>query len=513
MKPNSALFSERSKLKLDLARRLIKPELNVDENDFDVTTAPYSGKAKAKEQNLAASESRSTEKTTKAGSRVGGEARSENARHEKPGLRGRWKMLGPARKSPKNPGASPGSPVTKKSRVVTKGTVAPSFPVVSSKSFAELNAIPREVSHRGTTSAEETAATTVDMSKIRSPVSQSTTTVSREEMSTLTIDLTDVIDDNVIVTTVEPMRLKDKTLVVETTQRESVTAASSVTPTTFTDSTGSTEFAEEVTLSATVTTPSDSSPAITTTTVTPRTLYPVYLPNSKSDDSQDTTTKNSFRPRYTKQQTDSKVAVSMVTSRTVGPTSRYIRKKSGVFTPFDAVPKVLSTEATVTQTKRREFRPRTATYRRHSEMPTSSLVQPTVAKQEPAFGVTITPKPTKFHSNVKSSSPSTRSIPTEPFVSVRVNDLSDSPPRLLGITDSSNGLSGSNIFNPTRSAFLAASNTTTLLEQLRSTVAPLLTNLGDKTPVFSGAYSNVETNGVSASRTAFVRPRAITFSR
>lgn len=513
-------------MKLDLARRLIKPELNVDENDFDVTTTPYSGKSKAKEPT--ASESKSTEKTTRAtkvnGSRLiphGSEAISENARREKPSVKSRWKLVGIPRKFPKNPNLddSSGSPATKKARVIPKSTVAP-FPVErsSAKSFVELNAIPRKitVSHRGTTSAEETAATTIDTNKIRSPMSQSTTAVSREETSTLVIDLVNAIDENIILTTepVEPMKL-GKTLVETTTkfdqardvydiQRETTTVASSVTSTTdaSTVSTGylTTEFAQEITLSPTVTTPRNShlSSAITTTTMSPNTLYPVYIPGTESDDSQDTT-KNSFRPRYTKQQTD-KVSVSMVTSRTVGPTSRYIRKKSGVFTQFDAVPKVISTESPVTQTKRREFRPRTATYRRHSEMPTNSLV-PTAAKQETT--VDVTPKPTKFHSSVKSSTTNTRSVPTEPFVNVRVD--APSAPNLVGITDSSNGLSGSNIFNPTRSAFLAVSNTTTLLEQLRSTVAPLLNNLGNKTPVFSGAYSNVENNGVSAAESGGFR--------
>jgi len=229
-------------------------------------------------------------------------------------------------------------------------------------------------------------------------------------------------------------------------------------------------------------------------------LYPVYIPDAKEynllDDKEKVTTpsdtsKSSVRSRYTKQQPD-KVAISMVTSRTVGPTSRYIRKKSDVFTPYNAVPKTSSTEATLTQTKRREFRPRTSTYRRHSEVPTSQVVvQQSATVDQTTVGVTITPKPTKYHAQV--ITPSARSLSPEPLVSVRIDTSNGTTSRTSGITGNSNGKNGnSNIFNPTRSTYLNT-NTTSLLEQLRSTVAPLLNNLGDKTPIFSGAYSNVNT--------------------
>lgn len=481
-------------MKLDLARRLIKPELNVDENDFDVTTTPYPAKLKMKEPS-AISESKNTEKTTRAPkvsvSRVAqGSSISEITRKEKPGMRGRWKLVGAPRKSSKNSNLNTPSesPVIKKNRMISKGTVTPSLVERISKNV-ELNDI--MASNRGTTSWEETATTT----KIRSPTS-------REETSTLVIDVLESINENIIITTEpnEPMKL-DKTFIETTTktnqmhdvydtQRETTTLTQRIPSTTESTEFLTTQFAQEVTLSPTVTTSRNSHLSSAITTTTPKRLYPVYISTSKDDSTSDTT-KNSFRPRYTKQQSD-KVAVSMVTSRTVGPTSRYIRKKSDIFTQYDSIPRVVSTEAALT--KRREFRPRTATYRRHSEMPTSgSLVQSTVAKEETTF--TITPKPTKFHANVKPT-PSIRSTPTEPFVNVRIDSFSDSAPR-LGITESSNGISGSNIFNPTRSAFLGG-NTTTLLEQLRSTVAPLLNTLGNKTPIFSGSYSNVDTSGVSA---------------
>ncbi|KAF7384815.1 hypothetical protein HZH68_014427 [Vespula germanica] len=85
----------------------------------------------------------------------------------------------------------------------------------------------------------------------------------------------------------------------------------------------------------------------------------------------------------------------------------------------------------------------------------------------------------------------------EPQVSVRITN--DTNPIDTGITDSSNGNTGttSNIFNPTRSAFLSGNST--LLQQLRSTVAPLLSSLGNRTPIFAESYSNVN-NGSSTPR-------------
>lgn len=534
-KPSAAsLFSERSKLKLDLARRLIKPQLNVDENDFDVTTVSYSAKSKLREAPTT-SESRNIEKTTKASkpsdARIAHRGLiSGSMQKEKSGPRGRWKIV-EARKSAKdrNPDVTPRSLVAKKIRVSSEKTIT-SSPAEgrSTKSVTEFNAIPRGISmsHRGTVSAEETAATTVDTTKIRFPMSQSATAL-REETSTLAAT-TGAVDENVIVTNLEPMKLdKVSTETMKSTtdeardiydvQREAA-IVSGITSTmdTLTESTvriHTTEYVQEITLSPTVTMPISSTySSFTAATATkPEKLYPVYIPNAKNRDPSMNTGKekttsdasrNSFRARYTKQEQSDKVAISMVTSRTVGPTSRYIRKKSGVFTPYDTVPKVVSTEATPTQTKRREYRPRTATYRRHSDIPTS-LVQPTTGSTtSTAIGgetasVTITPKPTKYHASVKSPTPSTRSLPAEPFVSVRIDTSNDTTPRGPGIVDSSNGDTGnSNIFNPTKSAFLATGNTTVLLERLRSTVAPLLNNLGNRTPVFSGAYSNVDT-GVS----------------
>jgi len=497
-KPSLAnLFSERSKLKLELARRLIKPELNVDENAFDVTTAAYSSKSKTKEVSTV-SESRNVEKTTKAinkliGTRVT-QGSSTSAPKEKSTVRDRWKIF-ETRKSSKDrnikaPFRSPADTI-KKSRMTSERAVAPSFiEETSMRSVTEFNAIPRliTVSNRGAGSLKETAATTVDATKVRPSTS---TTASREESSTLT-NTVETIEENSIITTIESLKLDKFIETITAPDTMSITDASTE------SKVHPTEFLQEVTLPPTVTTPSNMLLSSTLSTAKSEKLYPVYIPDTKEyslSDQEKTTTNDSssVRPRYTKQEQPDKVAISMVTSRTVGPTSRYIRKKTGVFTPYDAVPKSSSTEATFTQTKRREFRPRTSTYRRHSEIPTSQVVQSATVEQTTA-GVTITPKSTKYHAQVVTPSVP-RSLSSEPFVNVRI-DTTNNTPQVSGVTESSNGNSGnSNVFNPTRSTYLNA-NTTTLLEQLRSTVAPLLNNLGEKTPIFSGAYSNVN-NGVS----------------
>lgn len=478
-KPSLAsLFSERSKMKLELARRLIKPELNVDENDFDVTTVAYSDKSK---EVSTVSESRNVEKTTKAtGKLIGarathGSSTIASTPKGKSIVRGRWKLV-ETRKLPKDRNVEAplrsATATTKKGRVTSERASSFVEETSTRNVSSEFNTIPRliMVSHRGAVPMEET---TVDTTKVRSKIS---TTASRKKTSTLA-NTVDAVEENSIFTTIEPLKF-DKTSTETTTASAISITDSKVHPT---------EFTQEVTLPPTVTTPKSEK------------LYPVYIPDAKvfdlSANKEKTTTpsdtsKSSVRPRYTKQQQD-KVAVSMVTSKTVGPTSRYIRKKSGVFTPYDAVPKTTSTETPSTQTKRREFRPRTSTYRRHSDaLPTSQVAIQQSTVEQTTAGVTITPKSTKYHAQLVT--PSARSSPSEPLVSVRIDTSNDTTPRVSGISGSNNGNSGnSNIFNPTRSTYLSAN--TTLLEQLRSTVAPLLNNLGDRTPIFSGAYSNVNT--------------------
>ncbi|XP_015117782.1 mucin-5AC [Diachasma alloeum] len=143
--------------------------------------------------------------------------------------------------------------------------------------------------------------------------------------------------------------------------------------------------------------------------------------------------------------------------------------------------------------KRRENRPRTATYRRHSEGVVRSATT-----GAPAESVAITPKLPKFHSSVRSSNSSERSARQEPAVSLAAsNGTVSSDGNSTGISLTNRGSSGtapgsdSNIFNPAKTTYLISSNAT-LLEQLRSTVAPLLTALGNRTPIFSAAYSTVD---------------------
>lgn len=500
----ATLFSERSKMKLDLARRLIKPELNFDENDFDVTTVAYSGKPR---EVSAVSESKNVEKTTRASSQLSVNARanassiSENAQKEKSVVGNRWKTLVTRKLSPKdrNNEGLLRLLANAKNRATSERTVTS----VKGKSSTESNVITRGISHRSTVSEAKTAATTIGTTRVRSAISQ-TVAALREEISTLA---TEPEDANDIITTVEPLKLNkipaevtefNKQDVNEAQKKIATTATSDVTPiaetlTDFVKVQTTTEFPrEEITLlPATVTTPSNAHSSSASSEKV-YSVYPVYIPTKSRDSSgekiefESETTNNNFRPRYTKQQQSEKVAVSMVTSRTVGPTSRYIRKKAEVFTPYDAVPKPPSTEPPLT--KRRDFRPRTATYRRHSDVPTSQLVQNSTTE---TTSVTITPKPTKFSDQLVT--PSTRSSLSEPLVSVRIDTSNDTTSQVSGITESSNGNSGnSNVFIPAR---VSAGNAT-LLEQLRSTVAPLLNTLGNKTPVFSGAYSNVDT-GVS----------------
>lgn len=129
-----------------------------------------------------------------------------------------------------------------------------------------------------------------------------------------------------------------------------------------------------------------------------------------------------------------------------------------------------------------EKRPRTATYRRHSEIP-EKLFQPSAVQS-----IAITPKSITAKNDNQVLSPLLTQISTN---SVTVTNNTESS---VGISENSNGESGtSNIFNPARSALLATGNST-LIEQIRSTVAPLLNSLGTKSPVFSGAYKNI--NGV-----------------
>ncbi|XP_033310404.1 mucin-17-like isoform X7 [Bombus bifarius] len=233
------------------------------------------------------------------------------------------------------------------------------------------------------------------------------------------------------------------------------------------------------------------------TTSTPKKSYSSTQSKSQTSQEENITkkskfatsaTKPIFRPRYSKRTNEKsfekKTTDEQATFTTKLPvaTSRYSKKKSSVKSIDD---KSATTEGLSAQTRKIEFRPRTATYRRHSEIPTTLTESSTKVD---GVGIAITPRSTKYHATLKTSTVSPRSVAQGPQVNLKIaNETAQETP---GITGSSNGDSGnSNVFNPTRSTFLSGNST--LLEQLRSTVAPLLSSLGNKTPVFSGSYSNV----------------------
>lgn len=172
--------------------------------------------------------------------------------------------------------------------------------------------------------------------------------------------------------------------------------------------------------------------------------------------------------------------------------------------------------------RRRDFRSRTATYRRHLVSPVSinsqeitrdiktseewkaevnkrekiQIVKPEPAEKKEFASVAITPR---YHASIKTENTTQRSVKQEPALSLKLSNTTESKidsegslnsTGISSISRGSSGNSDSNIFNPTKSTYLISSNIS-LLEQLRSTVAPLLSVLGAKTPEFAAAYSNV----------------------
>lgn len=467
---------------------------------------PYSDKSQVKEISIV-NENKNVEKTTKTND-VNVLHEIANTQKEKSITRNRWKIL-EAGKSSKNrniESSFKSSMIKKNQRPSERMIISSSVEGTSMSSISKFNTIPRRTSHRSIISVEETTAMTTDMTKVQTLISQNI--MPREETSAL-VNIIKALDENNIVT-IKPLKQNETSIKIIKSDKQERNksgirkeAAVTMNSTPITDASiestniYTTEFAHEITLSPTVTTPS----SVHLLTMESKKLYPVYIPDSKKYDLledknrklMNDTNKSVFQPRYTKQQTSDKVAISMVTSMTVGPTNRYIKKKSNVSTPYDAVPKSLSTEATFTQTKHREFRPRTATYRRHSEISTNQLMiqQSTKAdKKVTADTITVIPKPTQYHAQVITAKDSKSS---KPLVNVKINTSNNSTPLIF--SENNNGNSDSNIFNPTKSVFVSK-NTTTLLEQLGNTVAPLLNTLSDKTPIFSRAYSNVNT-GVS----------------
>lgn len=459
-------------MKLELARRLVKPELNIEENDLDATTASSFSKPKpngvpvvdqasiiAKYPNPAATGRRSPSSV-------------ENTRDEasvKPA-----KLADPRtgleEYSPKVTGSRPYN--LKKGRIIAERMVTSIS--IEEKPAVEDTTRPYVLSTNPSViaSAEESSATTIDSARIR--VNNRGGKKSKEEDSPpwkhakVSLYSTQTVENNDPVTTATPK----KSYAYQSRNGKSQ------------------EQATTIEQNPTTSVPKKSYAS------TQRKLQTSHEEAfGKKSKLANSATKTTFRPRYSKRTKQKSVEektndyqVSVTTKMPIA-TSRYSRKKSAV-KASEEKSKSVTSQGISTQTRKTEFRPRTATYRRHSDVLTTSVESTTRAE---GTGVAITPRSSKYHATLKTSTEPTRSVAQEPQVNLRIaNESTPETPETPGITGSSNGDSGNtNIFNPTRSTFLSGNNT--LLEQLRSTVAPLLSSLGNKTPVFSGAYSNVNT--------------------
>lgn len=436
-------------MKLDLARRLVKPELNIEENDLDATTAS------------------SFSKPTSTSS--AGDGTSKVAKFVKPGAAKRRGSTEASQDVDK------GSKLFRSGKSVedSKGTMRP-FTLRKGRVISERMVTSISVEER----PEETT-------KSYTSTNPSVSTVFAEEGSPSTIDSTRV--------RLSALRSSKKSREDDKLSREtndSVTTFKPKKPYVYQSRNSKTQDQSTTVEQTSVTTAPKKSHSTTKHNTTRRksqasqeefvTKKPKFTEVSSS------ITKATLRPRYSKRgkakSVEEKTENETHTTRVPPAISRYSRKKS-IIKSADKV-KVTTTAGPATQTKKQEFRPRTATYRRHSEVPTT-LVETTTKVDA---GVAITPRVSRYHAILKSSTPSPRSVPQEP--QVNLNIVNDTAQQAVGITGSSNGDSGStNIFSPARSVALTGNNT--LLEQLRSTVAPLLSSLGNKTPIFSGSYSNV----------------------
>ncbi|XP_058790419.1 uncharacterized protein LOC131663799 [Phymastichus coffea] len=138
-----------------------------------------------------------------------------------------------------------------------------------------------------------------------------------------------------------------------------------------------------------------------------------------------------------------------------------------------------------------EYKPRAAALSNDSGSPVF-VVYPSAT--EKPLSIAITPKVQRYQATIKPNETELgqQSVTQEPVISVKVSSGNETAE--ISIHDSNNGnsgnVAGSNIFNPVESAAILESGNATLLEHLRSTVAPLLNTLGNKSPVFAGVYKN-----------------------
>lgn len=144
-----------------------------------------------------------------------------------------------------------------------------------------------------------------------------------------------------------------------------------------------------------------------------------------------------------------------------------------------------------------DYKPRSAALTNDSGSPVY-VVYPSAT--EKPLSVAITPKIYRYHATVKPDDELLgqplalqQSIMQEPIISVKVSSGDGSVDNSIVLDPNSN------IFNPAQSAKILETGNATILEQLRSTVAPLLSTLGAKSPVFQSVYKNTN-SAVSSSR-------------
>ncbi|XP_029054613.2 mucin-2-like isoform X5 [Osmia bicornis bicornis] len=451
---SAALFAERSRMKLELARRLVKPELNIEENDLDATTASSFSKPKPTVLSTVDETSKVTKfvKPSQTSRRSSTEKRSkENEKASKVSASGSTVEDSSSRLA---------RPNSKKGRIISERMVT-SISVEERAAIEDTTKPYASTVHSVVTSAsaEEGSATTIDSTRIRLSNFRNGKK-SKEENSTNKRR----IENHHTITTFKPKKPYAYQPRGTKLQEQSTTPVQS--PVASSKKTYASPKYNGGQRKSQTSLEEDANQRIKSTGVTKPTFRPRYSKRTKQKSIEDKPT--DFEATIT-----TKVPIA---------TSRYSRKKA-VVKATEAKSKA-TTEGTATQTKKLEFRPRTATYRRHSDVPTT-LVE--VSTKVDGTRVAITPRSTKFSATLKPTE-STRSVAQEPQMNLKI--ANDTTQDGSGITGSSNGDSGNtNIFSPTRSTILTGNNT--LLEQLRSTVAPLLNSLGNKTPVFSGSYSNV----------------------
>ncbi|XP_050582040.1 mucin-5AC-like isoform X8 [Bombus affinis] len=465
-KSSAALFAERSRMKLELARRLVKPELNIEENDLDATTASSFSKRKPTGVPVVDETSKVAKYSKPAAAAPGRNRPSTSVESTQEEVSVKTLKLPSSRKAHDDSSKVTGRPYSlKKGRVIAERMVTSIS--IEERAIAEETTRPYALTTNPSviTSAEQGSATTIDSTRVRL-ASDRGGKKSKEEDSTPTKNMKVSLYSTQRVETTDPVTTIKPKKSYNYQSRNKLRQQSATIEQSFTTSTPKKSYSSTQNISQT---PQEEN-------ITKKSKFATSA------------TKPIFRPRYSKRTNEKSFEKkttneeAIFTTKLPVATSRYSKKKSSVKSIDD---KSATTEGLSAQTRKIEFRPRTATYRRHSEIPTTLTESSTKVD---GVGIAITPRSTKYHATLKTSTVSPRSVAQGPQVNLKIaNETAQETP---GITGSSNGDSGnSNVFNPTRSTFLSGNST--LLEQLRSTVAPLLSSLGNKTPVFSGSYSNV----------------------